>query len=165
MQIFLKPPHGRVKVLNVRPSDTVGSVKQKAAEKEGIPPDMTYLRKGSAALEDSRMLSDYDIQREATLELMISSRAANTAAAQLHESKAGAGAATILSSKWLGGSTQSSVFSALPLIMELLLDLHKLSMYALYAGSRDMNVNLKEKHDNNARRLFYPGQVVRSRIH
>jgi hypothetical protein len=148
MQIFLKPPHGSLKVLNVRPSDTVGSVKQKAAEKEGIPPDMTYLRKGSLALKDSRMLSDYNIQREATLELMISSRAANTAAAQLQESKAGAEAAKSIAVTAATGAVEAAQFYAFQAQVHVQQLLSRQA--ALVAANASDSANSAQKHAAHA---------------
>lgn len=72
--IFVKTLAGKVTILEVDSGDTVLKVKEKIRDREGSPTDQQCLIFAGKELEDDRVLSDYNIRQQSTLQLLLSMR-------------------------------------------------------------------------------------------
>ncbi|MBE6733783.1 MAG: hypothetical protein E7563_00370, partial [Ruminococcaceae bacterium] len=71
MQIYVKTVDGKTITLQVEPNDSIDAVKAKVYEREGIHPEHQILLLADKRLEEGKTLSDYNIMKETTMQLVV----------------------------------------------------------------------------------------------
>jgi len=71
MQVFVKTLSGKTISVDVEPDESVESLKAKIREKEGVPLDQQRIIFGGKHLDELKTLSDYDIDDDSTLHLVL----------------------------------------------------------------------------------------------
>jgi hypothetical protein len=71
MQVYIHVIGGYNWVIDVEPFDTIEDIKQKVYDRSGYPPSIQNIIFMNKTLQDGRSLSDYNIQRESTLTVVL----------------------------------------------------------------------------------------------
>lgn len=71
MQVFVKTLTGKTISVDCEPDESIESLKAKINEKEGIPPEEQRIIFGGKQLDSLKSLSDYDIEEDSTVHLVL----------------------------------------------------------------------------------------------
>lgn len=69
--VFIKTLSGKTIPMDVNDSDTIGTIKQRIFEKEGIPVDQQRLVFNGKQLEDGMTIGSYGIESESNIHLVL----------------------------------------------------------------------------------------------
>lgn len=70
---------GKTLTVEVEPDESIESLKNKLQSKEGIPPNQQRILFGGKQLDSQKSISDYDIENESTMHLVLRLRGGNAA--------------------------------------------------------------------------------------
>ena len=71
MQVFVKTLTGKTISVECEPDESIESLKAKIMEKEGVPPDQQRIIFGGKQLDSLKSLSDYDIEDDSTITMVL----------------------------------------------------------------------------------------------
>lgn len=71
MQVFVKTLSGKTISVECEPDESIESLKEKIMAKEGVPADQQRIIFGGKQLDTQKTLSDYDIDDDSTLHLVL----------------------------------------------------------------------------------------------
>lgn len=71
MQVFVRNLVGRTITVDIAPTDTIRQLKDKIEQKEAIPHGEQRLIFAGKGLEDNRAVSDYNIQANSTVHMVL----------------------------------------------------------------------------------------------
>lgn len=69
--VFVRSLAGKVVPIQLQPADTVGELKRRVEVQEGIPRANQCLVSGGCQLQDDRTVSDYGVQNQSTVHLLV----------------------------------------------------------------------------------------------
>ncbi|KAJ1617108.1 hypothetical protein T492DRAFT_565041, partial [Pavlovales sp. CCMP2436] len=70
-QLQVKTLAGKTLTIEVEPTESIESIKQKIADQEGVEESTQRLIFGGKQLENGKTLQDYDISEDATVHLVL----------------------------------------------------------------------------------------------